>query len=44
VTTYNNPAWLAFLNATLQPYGVNWATGEEQMLVVSIGTAGPPAG
>jgi len=40
VTTYNNPAWLAFLNATLQPYGVRWATGEEQMLVVSVGTGG----
>lgn len=40
VTTYNNPAWLAFLTATLQPYGVNWKTGEEQMLVVSIGTGG----
>lgn len=38
VTTYNNPAWLAFLTATLQPYGVNWQTGEDRMLVVSVGT------
>lgn len=38
VTTYNNPAFLAFTMATLAPYAVNWATGEEQMLLVSVGT------
>lgn len=38
VTTYNNPAFLAFVTATAQPYQINWATGEDQMLVVSVGT------
>lgn len=38
VTTYNNPAFLAFTMATLEPYAVNWPTGEEAMLLVSIGT------
>lgn len=40
VTTYNNPAFLAFTMATLQPYAVNWPTGEDRMLLVSIGTGG----
>ncbi len=38
VTTYNNPAFLAFTMATLEPYAVNWPTGEERMLLVSVGT------
>ncbi len=38
VTTYNNPAFLAFTMATLEPYAVNWRAGEDRMLVVSIGT------
>jgi uncharacterized protein len=38
VTTYNNPAFLAFTMATLEPYAVHWATGEDKMLLVSIGT------
>jgi patatin-like phospholipase len=38
VTPYNNPAFLAFLTATLEPYRIGWATGEEQLLVVSVGT------
>lgn len=38
VTTYNNPAFLAFTMATLQPYAVNWPTGEARMLLVSVGT------
>lgn len=40
VTTYNNPAFLAFTMATLEPYAVSWATGEDRMLLVSIGTGG----
>lgn len=40
VTTYNNPAFLAFTMATLEPYSVGWATGEDRMLLVSIGTGG----
>jgi patatin-like phospholipase/acyl hydrolase len=38
VTTYNNPAFLAFTMATLDRYAVNWPSGEDQLLVVSIGT------
>lgn len=38
VTPYNNPAFIAFLMATLEPYKVGWPTGEDRMLVVSIGT------
>ncbi len=38
ITTYNNPAWLAFQMATAAPYGVNWPTGTDLMLLVSVGT------
>jgi patatin-like phospholipase/acyl hydrolase len=38
VTPYNNPAFMAFLMATIEPYRVQWQAGEERMLLVSIGT------
>lgn len=38
VTTYNNPAWLALQMATAKPYAVNWQTGVDQLLLVSVGT------
>jgi predicted acylesterase/phospholipase RssA len=38
VTTYNNPAFLAFQMATAAPYKINWPTGTDQMLIVSVGT------
>jgi patatin-like phospholipase/acyl hydrolase len=38
VTTYNNPAFLAFQMATAAPYEVNWKTGVDDLLIVSIGT------
>ena len=38
VTTYNNPAFLAFVTATTGPYNINWTAGERDMLVVSVGT------
>jgi patatin-like phospholipase/acyl hydrolase len=38
VTTYNNPAFLAFTMATLDRYALNWAAGEQRLLLVSIGT------
>ena len=38
VTTYNNPAFLAFQMATAAPYKVEWSTGEDQLLIVSVGT------
>jgi patatin-like phospholipase/acyl hydrolase len=38
ITTYNNPAFQAFLMATVEPYKMNWPVGEEDLFVVSIGT------
>jgi hypothetical protein len=43
VTTYNNPAFQTFLMATLDPYKLNWPTGTERLLLVSIGTGTLPA-
>ena len=42
ITTYNNPAFQAFLMATVEPYKMNWPAGEDKMLVVSIGTGTSP--
>jgi hypothetical protein len=38
VTPYNNPAFLLFLMATLPQYRLGWDVGEDQVLVVSVGT------
>ncbi len=38
ITVYNNPAFQLFLMATLPTYNLRWATGERNMLLVSIGT------
>jgi patatin-like phospholipase/acyl hydrolase len=42
VTTYNNPAFLAFQMATAAPYRINWKTGIDDLLIVSIGTGTAP--
>jgi uncharacterized protein len=42
VTTYNNAAFLAFQMATAAPYNVNWRTGVEHLLIVSVGTGSAP--
>jgi len=42
VTMFNNPAFQLFLMATLEPYHLAWATGEKEMLLVSIGTGTNP--
>lgn len=42
VTSYNNPSFQCFLMATSEPYRLNWATGEDQLLVVSVGTGSSP--
>ena len=42
VTMYNNPAFQLFLMATLEPYNLCWATGEDEMLLVSVGTGTNP--
>jgi patatin-like phospholipase/acyl hydrolase len=38
VTMYNNPAFILFLMATTEPYRLMWPTGEDKMLLISIGT------
>ncbi|MDJ0617577.1 MAG: patatin-like phospholipase family protein [Calothrix sp. MO_192.B10] len=42
ITPYNNPAFQLFLMATLEPYQLNWPTGEDKMLLVSVGTGTTP--
>lgn len=42
ITMYNNPAFQAFLMATVEPYKMEWPAGEDKMLVVSIGTGTSP--
>lgn len=42
VTTYNNPAFMLFLMATVEPYRLCWPVGVEEMLLVSIGTGTNP--
>ena len=42
VTMYNNPAFLVFLMATVEPYNLRWPVGTDKMLVVSIGTGTSP--
>ncbi len=42
VTPYNNPAFLLFRMATNPAYCLNWETGEDRLLVISIGTGSAP--
>ncbi|NEP12328.1 MAG: patatin [Symploca sp. SIO2C1] len=42
ITPYNNPAFQLFLMATLEPYQLMWPTGEDNMLLVSVGTGLTP--
>ena len=42
ITMYNNPSFQAFLMATVDPYKLTWPTGEEKLLVVSVGTGTSP--
>jgi hypothetical protein len=44
ITPYNNPALLLFYMATLPAYNVEWETGVDKMLLVSIGTGRIPSG
>ena len=43
VTPFNNPALLLFLMATLPEYGLRWETGEDRLLIVSVGTGSSAA-
>lgn len=38
VTPYNNPAFLMYRMATQSAYNLNWATGEDKLLIISVGT------
>jgi patatin-like phospholipase/acyl hydrolase len=42
VTMYNNPAFQAFLMATVEPFNLNWPSGADKLLVVSVGTGTSP--
>lgn len=42
ITPYNDPAFQLFLMATLDEYRLRWPVGEEQLLLVSIGTGATP--
>jgi len=42
VTMYNNPAFQLFIMATTEPYNLNWPTGKDKMLMVSVGTGTSP--
>ena len=43
VTPYNNPAFLLYRMATQTPFGLNWKTGEKNLLIVSVGTGSAPS-
>jgi len=38
ISPFNNPAFQAFMYATLDGYCLNWATGPKKILLVSVGT------
>ena len=42
ITMYNNPAFQAFLMATVEPFKLNWPAGENKLLLVSVGTGTSP--
>ena len=42
VTSFNNPALQLFLMATVDRYNLGWPSGEDKMLLVSIGTGAAP--
>lgn len=42
ITSFNNPAFQLFTMATTEPYKLNWSTGEDKILLVSIGTGNAP--
>lgn len=42
ITMYNNPSFQTFLMATLGPYRLGWETGQDKLLIVSVGTGTSP--
>jgi uncharacterized protein len=43
VTPYNNPAFLMYRMATQPAFALNWETGEDKLLIVSVGTGTSPS-
>lgn len=43
ITPYNNPALILFLAATLPEYGLEWPSGADRLLLVSVGTGSSAA-
>ena len=43
VSPYNNPGFLLYRMATQPAYQLNWDTGEDKLLLVSIGTGAAPS-
>jgi uncharacterized protein len=43
LTPYNNPAFLLYRMATESGYQLNWASGEDKLLIVSVGTGAAAA-
>ncbi|MDQ6888931.1 MAG: patatin-like phospholipase family protein [Bacteroidota bacterium] len=43
VTPYNNPAFLMYRMATQPAYNLNWETGEDKLLIISVGTGSAPS-
>lgn len=44
MTPYNNPAFAMYRMATLEPYHLGWETGEDKLMLVSVGTGSSLAG
>jgi patatin-like phospholipase/acyl hydrolase len=42
ITTYNNPAFQAFVMATVEPYNLKWVAEDDKLLIVSVGTGTSP--
>ena len=42
ISVYNNPSFLLFLMATLEPYQLEWRADEDELLLVSVGTGISP--
>jgi len=42
ITPYNNPAFLLYRMATQPAYRLNWKTGEQNLLLISVGTGAAP--
>ena len=41
-TPYNNPAFQMYRTATAAPFKLCWETGEDKMLIISVGTGSAP--